>query len=92
MRGFFLCVKSDLPEYSELTKPRFPKFRFVHCEHLGMDPTVGDGRYDYLPHIELAYKPPKNEGEHNEVAELNDMYACLRQLVPCKAILMDKAL
>ena len=48
--------------------------------------------YDRLPHMELAFKPPRGEGQHNERDELNEMYSCLRQLVPCKAILMDKAL
>ena len=41
---------------------------------------------------ELGFAPPMNADEHNEVDQLNDMYACLRQLVSCKAILMDKTL
>ena len=48
--------------------------------------------YDHLPAINLGFEPPLREGEHNRVDQLNDMYACLRQLVPCKAILMDKPL
>ena len=48
--------------------------------------------YDHSTTIELGFAPPRATGEHNEIDQLNDMYACLRQLVPCKAILMDKAL
>ena len=48
--------------------------------------------YDHSSTIELEFAPPMNADEHNEVDQLNDMYACLRQLVPCKAILMDKTL
>ena len=48
--------------------------------------------YDHLETLELGFKPPASPGKQNEEDQLHEMYACLRQLVPCKAILMDKAL
>eukprot|EP00746_Dinoflagellata_sp_MGD_P167554 gnl/MRDRNA2_/MRDRNA2_98274_c0_seq1.p1 gnl/MRDRNA2_/MRDRNA2_98274_c0~~gnl/MRDRNA2_/MRDRNA2_98274_c0_seq1.p1 ORF type:complete len:573 (+),score=103.59 gnl/MRDRNA2_/MRDRNA2_98274_c0_seq1:113-1831(+) len=46
--------------------------------------------YDLHSYYILRFKPPRAGCEFNEEDELNEMYACLRQIVHCKAILMHK--